>query len=115
MFSGTKLAFNSKIALPHFAMKGSFSAQNKTVPTVSVSWYREAATQGAVFSSPTIIGVGDAQQPEMLIGERTLYQKISEATGNQGDTIIPVYIGGDLIDTVVAKANKRATYRSGGR
>ena len=115
MFADTKLSFNSKIAVPHFALSGAFNAEKRTVPKVSVQWYKEAATQGAVFSSPTVIGVGDARQPEMLIGERTLYEKISEATGKQGDTIIPVYIGGDLIDTIVAKANKRSTYRSGGR
>lgn len=112
----TNFTFNKNIALPHFKMAGSFSAESGSVPSVSVSWYREAASKGAIFRSPSIIGVGDASQPEMLIGERTLYQKISEATGKQsGDTIIPVYIGGDLLDTVVAKANKRNVYRSGGR
>lgn len=115
MFANTKLSFNKYIQLPHFMMSGTFNAQKGIVPKVSVSWYRDAATQGAVFSSPSIIGVGDAQQPEMLIGEETLYQNIAEATGERGDTIIPVYIGGELLDTVVAKANKRATYRSGGR
>lgn len=115
LFASTRLAFNQHVALPHFSMHGSFDAETGSVPSVSVSWYRNAATQGARFSSPTIIGVGDASQPELLIGERTLYQQISEAAGSGGDTIIPVYLGGDLIDTLVVKANQRNNYRSGGR
>ena len=115
LFASTRLAFNQHVALPHFSMHGGFDAETGSVPSVSVSWYRNAATQGARFSSPTIIGVGDASQPELLIGERTLYQQISEAAGSGGDTIIPVYLGGDLIDTLVVKANQRNNYRSGGR
>ena len=32
-----------------------------------------------------------------------------------GDIVIPVYIGSDMIDTVVVKAIDRANYKSGGR
>lgn len=115
LFANTRLSFNQSVKLPHFSMSGSFDAKSGRVPTVNVSWYRDAATQGARFSSPTVIGVGDAKQPELLIGETTLFRQISEATGGAGDTIIPVYIGDDLIDTVVVKANQRYNYRSGGR
>lgn len=114
-FANTRLSFNQHVVLPHFSMSGSFDAQSGRVPSVNVSWYRDAATQGARFSSPTIIGVGDATQPELLIGETTLFQQIREATGDSGDTVIPVYIGGDLIDTMVVKATQRNNYRSGGR
>lgn len=114
-FANTRLSFNQRIKLPHFSMSGSFDAKSGRVPSVNVSWYKDAATQGARFSSPTIIGVGDATQPELLIGETTLFQQIREATGETGDTIIPVYLGGDLLDTLVVKANQRNNYRSGGR
>lgn len=114
-FANTRLSFNQRIKLPHFSMSGSFDAQSGRVPSVNVSWYKDAATQGARFSSPTIIGVGDATQPELLIGETTLFQQIREATGDSGDTVIPVYIGGELIDTMVVKATQRNNYRSGGR
>ena len=43
-------------ALPHFSMSGSFDAQTGSVPSVNVSWY----AKGGVFSSPSVIGVGEA-------------------------------------------------------
>ena len=118
-FANANLSFSQNIALPHFSMSGSFNAETGEVPSVSVSWYKRAAEEGALFASPTIIGVGDAAQPEMLIGERTLYNQIAkaiqEAGGEGGDIVIPVYLGGDLLDTIVVKANRRNDYRSGGR
>ena len=42
-------------ALPHFSMGGRFDAQSGSVPSVSVNWYGS----GGVFSSPSVIGVGD--------------------------------------------------------
>lgn len=117
-FKNADLSFSQNIALPHFSMSGSFNAETGQVPSVSVSWYKKAAEQGALFADPTIIGVGDASQPEMLIGERTLYDQIAKAmqgSGFGGDTIIPLYVGGELLDTLVVKANQRHNYRSGGR
>jgi hypothetical protein len=35
-----------------------------------------------LFSEPTIVGVGDADQPEMLIGEDTLYNSIRAAVAD---------------------------------
>lgn len=114
-FASTQLSFNQHVQLPHFTLSGIFDPRTGSVPSVSVAWYKRAATQGARFSSPTVIGVGDASQPELLIGETTLYEQISEAAGGGGDTIIPVYLGGDLIDTLIVKATQRSNYRSGGR
>ena len=42
-------------------------------------------------------------------------KEFNAKTADKGDTIIPVYLGGDLIDTLVVKANQRNNYRSGGR
>ena len=53
-------------------------------PKISVEWYRRAAIEGAIFDSPQIIGVGDASQPEMLIGEDTLYNSIRQAVIDAG-------------------------------
>lgn len=117
-FASAKLGFNQAIALPHFAMSGKFNAETGQVPSVSVSWYKKAAEQGALFADPAIIGVGDSSQPEMLIGERTLYSQLSKAiqeAGNGGDIVIPVYLGNELLDTLVVKASQRYNYRSGGR
>ena len=51
---------------------------------ISVEWYRRAARMGALFDSPQIIGVGDAAEPEMLIGEETLYESIKRAVLDAG-------------------------------
>lgn len=116
-FKNADLSFQQNIALPHFSMSGSFNAETGEVPTVSVSWYKRAAEEGALFADPTLIGVGDANQPELLIGENTLYQQIAKAVAesNGGDIVIPVYLGGELLDEVVVKATQRSNYRSGGR
>ena len=36
-------------------------------------------------------------------------------SSNQGDIIIPVYVGNEQIDTILVNASNRLTYRSGGR
>ncbi|MCF0123015.1 MAG: hypothetical protein HUJ67_02770 [Ruminiclostridium sp.] len=89
-FASTQLRFNSYIPLPHFYMSGSFNAQSRSVPYVGVSWYARAAEEGALFSSPTIIGVGDAREPELLLGENTLRNMIARASadGNSSQTAI---------------------------
>lgn len=83
LFSNTRFSFNQSLALPHFSMSGTFNAQSGTVPTVSVSWYKKAAEYGALFSQPTIIGVGDAADPELLLGE----SKLKELLGNNSNNV----------------------------
>ena len=75
-FSGTSLRFNTYIPLPHFSMSGSFDARSRRVPNVHVQWYKDAAEQGARFTTPQIIGVGDARQPELLLGEDKLRELV---------------------------------------
>lgn len=73
---------------PKFSVSGKWeydSEGNVTkAPRIDVEWYRRAATMGALFDSPTIIGVGDAAQPELLIGEDTLFNAIRQAVGDGG-------------------------------
>ena len=75
-FASTSFRFNSYIPLPHFYLSGTFDAKSGSVPSVGVSWYAKAAEQGARFTSPTIIGVGDARQPEILLGEDKLKELV---------------------------------------
>ena len=75
-FASTSFRFNSYIPLPHFYLSGTFDARSGSVPSVGVSWYAAAAEKGARFTSPTIIGVGDAAQPEILIGEDKLRELV---------------------------------------
>ena len=60
-------------------MSGKFNAETGSVPSVSTRWYAKAAEYGALFTSPQIIGVGDAAQPELLIGERKLKELVAGA------------------------------------
>lgn len=86
-FASTSFRFNSYIPLPHFYLSGTFDAKSGSVPSVGVSWYAQAATLGARFTSPQIIGVGDASQPELLIGE----EKLREIVGGGQPITINVY------------------------
>lgn len=78
MFASTSFRFNQYIPMPHFSLTGEFDAKTKKVPTASVVWYAQAAERGALFTDPTIIGVGDASQPELLIGT----DKLKELVGS---------------------------------
>ena len=89
-FSSTNFSFKQHISVPHFSMSGSFNAETKSTPSVSVSWYAKAAEYGALFTSPTIIGVGDASQPELLIGEN----KLKEMLGGNSNVTFNVTVNG---------------------
>lgn len=113
-FASTKFELNMQLKLPHFKMSGNFDAKTGKVPSVSVEWYAKAAEQGAIFSSPQLIGVGDARQPEMLVGEQTLYDKISQAVGENGGDVY-VYIGEHQLDAIIKRSQKRMAVKSGVR
>lgn len=82
-FSSTSFSFKHYIAVPHFSMSGSFNAETGSVPSVKVSgWWAKAAEYGALFSEPTVIGVGDAPQPELLIGEQKLKEMLGTGVTN---------------------------------
>jgi hypothetical protein len=74
--------------VPKFKTSGEWKFDSKgnvtSTPEISVEWYRRAAEMGALFTEPAIIGVGDAAQPEMLIGEDTLYNSIRKAVQDAG-------------------------------
>lgn len=74
------------VKTPKFSVQGRWeydSNGNVTrVPKINVEWYRRAAQMGALFDRPTIIGVGDAAQPEMLIGEDTLFGMLKQVVGD---------------------------------
>lgn len=114
-FASTKFELNMQLKLPHFKMSGNFDAKTGKVPSVSVEWYAKAAEQGAIFSSPQLIGVGDARQPEMLVGEQTLYDKISQAVGENGGGDVYVYIGEHQLDAIIKRSQKRMAVKSGVR
>jgi len=123
------------IKLPHFSISGHFSLNPPSIPHFSVSWYKKAMENAMVLNSPTIFGMsssgkmlgGGEAGSEVVAGADTLMQMIQDALSsviggsNQmaavggGDIIIPVYIGSEKIDTVVARANEKSNFRNGGR
>ena len=40
---------------------------------------------------------------------------VSSVNGGSGDIVIPVYLGGTMLDEVIVNAQQRANLRSGGR
>lgn len=50
------------IPLPHFEMSGSFNPLKGELPSIGVNWY----AKGGLFSSPNVIGVGEAG-PEAVL------------------------------------------------
>lgn len=115
-----------KIKLPHFKISGKFSLNPPSIPKLSVDWYAKAMDEGMILTSPTIFGArgntllgGGEAGAEAVVGVSSLRGMIEDAVGNAGSgeiaITIPVYIGQQKLDTVIAKANARATYRSGGR
>lgn len=76
------------VKLPKYKQEGRWGFDDEgnitSTPKITVEWYRRAAELGALFNQPTIVGVGDASQPEMLIGENTLYNSIRKAVLDAG-------------------------------
>ena len=126
-FSTAKLEF-PKIKLPHFTISGKFSLDPPSIPHFGVEWYKKAYDNAYLMNSPTIFGAqggkllggGDGNGSEMIVGTDLLRGMINDAVGDLqlaggGDIIIPVSIGNERLDTLVVKATDRVNYRSGGR
>lgn len=50
------------IPLPHFTLSGSFNPLKGKIPSVGINWY----AKGGLFSSPSVIGVGEAGDEAVL-------------------------------------------------
>ena len=72
----------SGLKLPHFKISGEFSIKNKTVPHLSVDWYKT----GGIFDSPSIIGVGEAGS-EAVVPLDKFWKKLDAMQGGQNITI----------------------------
>ncbi len=128
-----------KLKLPHFSITGKFSLDPPSIPHFSVDWYKKAMGDGMILKSPTIFGAsggkllgGGEAGPEAVVGVNSLRAMIQEAVAGQtsaiaqaisgiempgqaGDIVIPVYVGGTLLDEMVVNAQNRHNLKSGGR
>ena len=79
-----------KIKLPHFSITGKFSLNPPQIPKLGVQWY----DQGGIFSSPTVIGVGE-KRPEFVGALEDLRHLIGSELDKRtvGDTPIVINIG----------------------
>ena len=74
--------FFGKIKLPHLSIDGEFSLSPPSVPKISVDWY----DKGGIFTSPSIIGVGE-KRPEFVGALDDLRQIVRDEAGGAGITI----------------------------
>lgn len=67
--------------------------------------------------SPSLASVGVNGEPSVDLGGqiKTAIESINLKTEDTGDIVIPVYLGGTLLDEVIVNANQRRNLRSGGR
>ena len=79
-----------KIKLPHFKIKGKFSLDPPSVPSIGVDWYKK----GSIFNKPSVIGVAEAGS-EAVVPLDILWKKLdaiaAAASANQGDMTVNVY------------------------
>lgn len=68
-----------KIKLPHFSVSGKFGLNPPSIPKFSVNWY----DKGGIFSSPSIIGVGE-KRPEFVGALDDLKAIVAEVIDKKG-------------------------------
>lgn len=88
-FSGLLLKFPEieMPKLPHFSLEGEFSLNPPSVPHLSVDWYAKAMGNPYLFTSPTIVGAGEAGA-EVMYGRDNLMRDIATATAANNESLI---------------------------
>lgn len=106
LLSGIKIPH---IKLPHFKLSGEFSLKDKKVPSLSVDWYKT----GGIFSSPSIIGVGEAGA-EAVVPLDKFWNKLDNMSTGETNIVININGAGDpraVADEVkrmlIAETNRR--------
>lgn len=72
-----------KLKMPHFNISGKFSLDPPQIPKFGVEWY----DKGGIFSSPSIIGVGE-KRPEFVGALDDLRKIVREETGNGNNKML---------------------------
>ena len=60
-------------------------------------------------------GGGSVTNADMSSFVSAIKDAVSSVNGGSGDIVIPVYLGGTILDEVIVNAQQRANLRSGGR
>lgn len=70
-----------------------------------------------VSGTESAAGVQTSGQPDSGISSMlsAITSAVKDMKGNPGDIVIPVYLGGTMLDEVIVTAQQRANLRSGGR
>ena len=72
--------------------------------------------QMAVTDSGVMNGTGPSGSADLTAGiVAALKDVLGDQKGQQGDLVIPVYLGNQLLDEVIVTAQQRMSLRSGGR
>ena len=74
------------------------------------------STQMAMADSGVMTGTGPSGGADLTAGiVAALKDVLGDQKGQQGDLVIPVYLGNQLLDEVIVTAQQRMSLRSGGR
>lgn len=115
------------------------------IPKLGVEWYAKAMDDGMIMDQPTIFGIngnrlmgGGEAGSETVVGTQSLMEMIQGAVDSRigsslseltdlvlqivnlmlsgsGDIILPIYLGTELIDERIIKAQELQALRTGGR
>lgn len=115
------------LKLPHFKIKGEFSLDPPSVPTIGIDWYKKAYNDAYLLNGATIFGAaggkllggGEGNGTEAVVGTNFLKNMMRDVIHESGvgsqPSVIQVYIGEDKIDEFVLNSTQRANFLSGGR
>jgi len=78
------------VKIPHFSIKGKFSLDPPSIPTIGVSWYKKAEEMPYLFKNATLFGAGEGKD-EVMYGKAALMRDIRKATsGNEAGKVVNI-------------------------
>ena len=88
----------------------------KLLPVTGVAADMVISPQMAAADSGVITGTGTSGGADLTACiVAALKEVLGDQKGQQGDLVIPVYLGNQLLDEVIVTAQQRMSLRSGGR
>lgn len=116
------------LKVPHISVTGGESpwgiGGKGSLPSFDIEWYRKAYDDAYMLNDPTIFGFsggtllggGEGNGGEMVMGEEYFRNIMLESAGRiQIQPIVNVYIAGEELDSYTESADKRIALIGGGR